>query len=178
MTTVEELKRRVLDQLFWDDRVDASRIEVAVHDRQVMLQGHAPSYWEAQAAVEDARVVEGDVDVEVRQGEVTLRGSVDSYWKKTRVELIAGEVVGVRNLTNLLAVVPGSRHEDEEVARAVYGALDRNPGVPAGAVGVRVSEGKVILSGVVPDWNSYRAARDAVEFTPGVTDLENNLIIE
>jgi osmotically-inducible protein OsmY len=54
MTKQEELiKKRVIDQLFWDERVDASDIQVKVNGREVILEGTVPDHSTRQAAVMD-----------------------------------------------------------------------------------------------------------------------------
>jgi osmotically-inducible protein OsmY len=55
----EELKEAVIDQLFWDDRVDAAQIAVSVQNGQVTLDGRVDSYAERDAAVDTAWAVTG-----------------------------------------------------------------------------------------------------------------------
>lgn len=55
----EDIKRDVVDQLYWDDRVDASHIKVDVSDRQVRLSGRVPSYTVRRAAETDTWLVSG-----------------------------------------------------------------------------------------------------------------------
>lgn len=50
----EEILKRITDQLYWDDRVDATNIQIQVDDRTVKLSGSVPSYSARQAAVFDA----------------------------------------------------------------------------------------------------------------------------
>jgi len=60
----EEIKQDVVDQLAWDDRVNAAEIDVEVHDSTVVLRGSVPSWWARTSAVEDAESVPGVVLVE------------------------------------------------------------------------------------------------------------------
>ena len=55
----EEIKKEVVDQLFWDVRLDASNIEVTVDDGKVALSGTVPSFQARNAAVEDAYAIPG-----------------------------------------------------------------------------------------------------------------------
>ncbi|TXT56770.1 MAG: hypothetical protein BAJATHORv1_20363 [Candidatus Thorarchaeota archaeon] len=71
MTKKSELiKKRVIDQLFWDNRVDASDIEVAVDGTEVKLKGKVPSYTARERAVldtwtvQDVTKVENELDIE------------------------------------------------------------------------------------------------------------------
>lgn len=50
--TDEQIKKDVVDQLYWDSRVDASDITVTVEDGTVTLTGSVPSYQTRQATVD------------------------------------------------------------------------------------------------------------------------------
>lgn len=55
----DEIRRAVRDQLVWDDRVDATSIEVDVENGFVTLSGTVATFPESRAAVADARAVAG-----------------------------------------------------------------------------------------------------------------------
>ncbi len=58
--TKEEIKKDVVDELYWDGRVDASEIKVeASDDGVVTLTGTAPNYTAYDAADEDAWAISG-----------------------------------------------------------------------------------------------------------------------
>jgi len=63
MATDEQIKKNIIDQLYWDARVDASNIKVEVSDRNAVLTGTVPSYGTRQAAETDAFIIEGVVSV-------------------------------------------------------------------------------------------------------------------
>jgi osmotically-inducible protein OsmY len=60
----EEIKKDVVDQLYWDNRVDASKAKVEVTDGKVILTGRAPSFSSRHAAQIDALSVDGVLSVE------------------------------------------------------------------------------------------------------------------
>jgi osmotically-inducible protein OsmY len=60
----EEIKKEIVDQLYWDNRVDASEVTVDVHDGVVTLGGKVPTYSARTAAVSDARIIPGVVTIE------------------------------------------------------------------------------------------------------------------
>lgn len=60
----ENLKKGVVDEIFWDDRVDASDVQVRVDGGSVTLTGTVPSYYAKRAAEWDARAVSGVVYVD------------------------------------------------------------------------------------------------------------------
>jgi len=60
----ESIKMRVVQQLYWDSRVDGSKINVTVHDGAVTLAGAASSFLERKAAFEDAWAIRGVLSVD------------------------------------------------------------------------------------------------------------------
>ena len=61
----------------------------------------------ARLAAEEGRVDASDVEVRVERGEVTLQGSVPTPDERRRVEAIADDCEGVRNVHNRLNVRDG-----------------------------------------------------------------------
>lgn len=50
----EEIKKNVVDELYWDDRLDASEIKTEVKDGKVILEGKVPTYRSKIIASKDA----------------------------------------------------------------------------------------------------------------------------
>jgi osmotically-inducible protein OsmY len=66
----EEIKKRIVDDLYWDSSIDASKVEVTVDNGWVTLNGTVPSY-SARARASDAAcrimdVIEIENNLEVR----------------------------------------------------------------------------------------------------------------
>jgi osmotically-inducible protein OsmY len=59
MKTDEKIKKQIVDQLYWDNRIDASDIKVSVDGSDVSLEGKVPDYTSTTYAVLDAYGVEG-----------------------------------------------------------------------------------------------------------------------
>jgi hyperosmotically inducible periplasmic protein len=60
MISREQLKKDVVDQLYWDDRVDAAQVEVeAGEEGRIRLSGVVSSYTAYRAAESDALAVRG-----------------------------------------------------------------------------------------------------------------------
>ena len=57
--TDEEIKKDVVDELYWDGRVDASDVKVEVSEGTVTLSGTVPNYKAYDAADEDAWAMSG-----------------------------------------------------------------------------------------------------------------------
>jgi osmotically-inducible protein OsmY len=122
-------------------------------------------------------IVSYDVDVSVVKGEVTLEGSVSEYWEKTKAEKIALEAAGTTKVINKLSLVPTRKKEHMEIAEDIMAVFDRNANVDAEWVDVKVEDGKVTLSGNLPDKKAYRVAHNVAASTSGVIDIINDLQI-
>jgi len=77
MRTDEQIKKDVVDQIYWDGRVDASKVNVEVKDGRVTLIGKVPNYSAFHAAEDDAwaipKVIAVDNLMEVEyKGEVSI----------------------------------------------------------------------------------------------------------
>ncbi len=55
----EEIKQDIVDNLFWDSRIDPQDIEVKVNGGEVTLEGTVPTYIGKNAARENAIMAEG-----------------------------------------------------------------------------------------------------------------------
>lgn len=62
--TSEDIKKDVVDHLYWDDRVDASDVRVEVSDRTVRLSGSVPTHTARQAAEKDVWLIGGVTSVD------------------------------------------------------------------------------------------------------------------
>ncbi len=131
----------------------------------------------ANALSWDPDIDANKIDVSVIGGLLTLRGTVDAYWKKFQAQDIAYAITGVIDIINELAVVPTKIPEDEEIARTIENALERNTFVEAEDVNVVVENGRVTLTGFVPNWGAWRAAHKAASYTKGVVKVVDGLAI-
>jgi hyperosmotically inducible periplasmic protein len=55
--TNEQIKKDIVDELYWDSRVNSSKIKVEVDKNEVKLKGKVPTYWAKRAAEEDAAII-------------------------------------------------------------------------------------------------------------------------
>ncbi len=69
----------------------------------------------------------------------------------------------------------GSTSTDEELLAAVLNALHHNTGVPQDRLRVEVSNGRVMLSGVVEQEFERDLAEQAAVATPGVVEVSNEV---
>jgi hyperosmotically inducible protein len=211
----EEIKKMVIEELYWDDRIDASKIMAKVEEGKVILTGSVPSYMARDRAERGVSRIRGvtevdnrltitytgfpadeeirfsvqnlitanpelrkeDIRVAVGRGIVILEGSVTSYWRKPQARRITCGVAGVLDVVNKLTVVPTQKVSDRAIAEDVIAAIERNVYADIKNITVEVRNGVVTLTGSVPSLASFDSAQDAAEFTRGVVNVINDLII-
>jgi osmotically-inducible protein OsmY len=115
----------------------------------------------------------------VSDGWVTLDGDVDFWAEREDAERAVRNLVGVRGVTNRIAVtVTPPRELPSDVRRAIDDALARRAHRQAGRVRVDVAGGRVTLSGRVRSWEERRAIVGAARLTPGVEAVADELEID
>ncbi len=62
--TDEQIKRNIIDSLYWDSRIDASQVKASVTNGTVELSGRVPTYAARLNAQEDTEVINGVVSVD------------------------------------------------------------------------------------------------------------------
>ena len=71
-----------------------------------------------------------------------------------------------------------TRVRPTEIASAVRWALERDVAAPVSQIQSPVSQGTVVLEGVVAFWSQRADAESAVEHVPGVRRVVNRIAIE
>jgi osmotically-inducible protein OsmY len=74
--------------------------------------------------------------------------------------------------------VPTKKQSDAAIAEAIVAALNRNKWIDPNRIDVVVENGVVTLSGTVMNWAARRGANDIAAYTPGVVDIQDNLVYE
>jgi osmotically-inducible protein OsmY len=120
-----------------------------------------------------------DIDISVLSGHVTLKGNVRTYWDKIQTEKLISNIVGVSSINNELIVVPLDRIEDKLIGSNIATALDRVSYLEKylDTVYIKVEDGKVVVSGDVPDSSIHHAVLDTISCTTGVKDVIDNLMV-
>jgi osmotically-inducible protein OsmY len=147
--------------------------EAGMTDKELKQQVQNALDWEPSL---DAT----DIGVSVDEHVVTLRGNVASFAEKMTAERVALRVYGVKGLANDLVVhLPtGFERTDTEIAQAALAALKWNTLVPADAVTVTVTNGRIALTGTVK-WNYQKdAAARAVRELLGVKGVANSIVVK
>ena len=133
----KEIKQDVVDQLAWDNRVNAAEVDVEVRDGTVVLRGMLPSYWARTAAIEDAEAVPGVARVEdqmtIRRPEVYTPSDSDLWENVTRALRWNPNIDATRitiNVSGGVVSLEGSvdslwkKYHAENVASDVTGVVD------------------------------------------------------
>jgi osmotically-inducible protein OsmY len=215
----EQIKKAVVEMLYWDNRVDASDIQVEVDEGVVTLTGTVPSYGTKEASLfvvwkvpgvrkvnnntfvrfpttikilTDSQIEESirkqlewndstngeNIQVAVHKGEVSLKGYVDAYWKIFRAQKLASDVIGVVDIDNKLTVVPTENIEDQVIATDIINAIDRSNLLKTDDIDVKVKNGTVTLSGILPTRSLCEAALEFAYNTFGVKEVKDRLHVE
>jgi len=152
-----------------------------VNDIEVRLPGSAERTDADLAAAVlnalkwDAGIPAGKIDVTVSQGWVTLKGEVEFGFQKRDAERAVRHLAGIRGLSNLIAVRPHLSPTD--LKQQVEKGLVRNAETDARHITVEVEGSRVILRGTVRSYAEKKAAEDAVWSAPGVSDVDNRIVI-
>jgi osmotically-inducible protein OsmY len=117
------------------------------------------------------------VKVMVRDGLITLSGDVDWYYQKEHAEDAVRHLKGVLGVINSITIKPPVKAV--EVKNKIEDALKRNARLLLAAQKIQVesSGSKVILRGSVGSWADRNEAEYAAWSAPGVSQVENNLIV-
>ena len=121
------------------------------------------------------KLQESPNDVAVSNGWVSLNGRVDWQYQRTTAENIVKDLIGVRGVTNSIAVEP--RVNAADVKTKIESALKRSAEIDARRINVTVTDGRVTLTGNVHSWFERDEARRAAWAAPGVKNVEDRIAV-
>ena len=215
MTTDEQLQADVLDELFWDPKVDSEAVAVSAVNGTVTLRGTVGGLREKLEArkaaervygvllVRNARevrplnedrrddaelrgdvlraftlnsVVPPTVDAHVKDGLVTLTGSAGWQFERDEAVTVATSVPGVTGVQDDV-VLNGPRPDASDIGHAIHKAFRRNAKLDADSIRVETTGGTVSLTVSVRSWSEHDAAVAAAWSAPGVSRVDDNVIV-
>lgn len=115
------------------------------------------------------------INVTVEDRVVKLRGEVNWGYQKDLAFKDASKISGIIRVDNFIKVSPTV--QKEVIQDKIEDAFERQADLEAEKIQVRTEGHRVILSGKVSTWNQRSIAERAAWAAPGVTQVEDNLVI-
>lgn len=125
-----------------------------------------------------------DVNVDTRNGHVVLHGKVDTVETHAQVLRVAGTIEGVRDVRDLVQVVPEAQRElvettDDALSELVTSQLEQDPRLEDTDIAVAsVHDGVVLLGGSAPTVSEQLRAVRAAARVPGVERVVHDIVLE
>jgi osmotically-inducible protein OsmY len=117
------------------------------------------------------------VKVKVENGWITLTGEVDWYFQKKAAVNAVRFLMGVKGVTNLIALKLRETSNAAEIKTTIENAFKRTAIADAQKIPVKVHDGKVTLDGNAHSWKEKDEACEYAWTAPGVTSVENNFVV-
>jgi osmotically-inducible protein OsmY len=125
----------------------------------------------------NAVVPEDAIKVKVTKGWVTLTGVVDWSFQKHTAEREVSRLLGVKGVIDEIELKPSRTPVSAEIKTGIEAALKRSAEVEARRIHVEIRGSTVVLTGAVSSWPERNAAERAAWAGPGVSRVENKLLI-
>jgi hyperosmotically inducible protein len=124
------------------------------------------------------------LNVDTTNGAVTLHGKVESEAEKAKAESVAKGIQGVKNVKNLLQVVPPSAADsvaarDDELQSQVERAFKNNKTIDDSGIKVAsVNKGVVLLTGRTDNMSALLKAVEAAKDIKGVKRVSSDVVVK
>lgn len=134
------------------------------------------------AILTDSEASPMDVNVDTVDGVVTLHGKVGSNVEKTAAEKAARSVTDVKEVHNMLAVVPGNMKAvqvaDDRLSKDIEAALQKDPGLQDKNNNIKVQSvnaGNVVLAGTASTMSAHLRAVETTRNVKGVKRVASEI---
>jgi osmotically-inducible protein OsmY len=133
----------------------------------------------AEAAVNalewNMKVPDDRIKVEVQDGMVILTGEVDWEYQRAAAHDAVCCLIGIKGVTDEINIKPSM--SPVNVKSKIKSAFQRHSVLDAKNIIVESDGSKVILNGTVHSWIEKQEADSAAWSAPGVSNVENNLVV-
>lgn len=123
----------------------------------------------------DVLIPEDRIKVAVERGWVSLTGEVEWRYQSEEAARAAGKVSGVTGVSNNIAI--SIKASIPDIRKRIEDAFKRQAGLDAASVTIATSGHKVTLGGTVKAWHERQLAEQAAWAAPGVTQVEDRIVI-
>ena len=120
-------------------------------------------------------IPEDKLQVKVEKGWVTLTGDVEWNYQSEEAAKAAGKVSGVVGVSNAVSI--RNRANVPDIRKRIEDAFKRQAGLDAASVTISSSGHKITLGGRVKAWHERRLAEQAAWAAPGVTQVEDRILV-
>ncbi len=155
----------------------------AVADDLLVRHDWQPKTSDSEIAKRIADLLEWDplvprdrIEVTVDDGAVKLTGSVNWHYQKNQAFEDVSKISGVVQIDNLIEVAPTVPPAD--IRERIEKAFERQADLEAEKISVQTDSGQVTLTGHVSSWEKRNLAERAAWAAPGVTRIEDKLVVE
>jgi osmotically-inducible protein OsmY len=131
---------------------------------------------DAVQALDLRESVPENVQAIVHNGHITLTGKVGFLYQAREAEKAVRYIKGIRGIFNHIEVASGSVVRD--VRHRINEALHRSADIDSRRISVEVQDDVATLRGTVSTWLQYEAAERAAIAAPGVTRVDNRIVVE
>jgi osmotically-inducible protein OsmY len=182
VVTLAGFVRRFYDK--FQAEADAKRVDGVVglaNDLEVRLPGSDKRpdpeiVRDAIAAIAGQLPAQAEnIKVIAKDGWITLEGEVEWNYQRERAETTVRWLRGVKGVTNLIRLKP--QVAATEIKHKIAEALRRSAEIDASRVTVETDGHSIVLKGTVRSWAEREQAERAAWSAPGVTHVENRIVI-
>jgi len=155
-------------------------VRAVANDLQVKLPGSPRDDSDVATAIAhvldcNVQIPEGAARARVQGGWVTLDGEVEHDYQRREAERMVSRIRGVLGVTNTISVrTPATPEQVEDV---IEDAFRREAQVDARHIKIKVSDHVAKLYGNVHSMRESTAAVSAAAAAPGITTVENHLLV-
>lgn len=133
----------------------------------------------AEAALDalkwNVNVPDDKIKIKVENGWVMLEGDADWQYQKDTAANAVRDIAGVKGVSNLIMLSP--KADVSVVEKNIRRALQRSADIEANNIDISTVGNKVIIKGKARSWAERREIERAAWSSPGVTEIEDDLLI-